>query len=112
MLEVSSRIALWFDLANSPSISFEDKELIASRLGGRIDKSGILHITSQTTRSQLSNRELAMQCFVELMQDMVTLVPMRKKTRVSKGAKARRLEEMKRHSMQKRKRSKRVPIED
>ncbi len=36
--EVSSKIALCFDLANSPSLSLEDKELVASRLGRRIDK--------------------------------------------------------------------------
>ena len=91
--KVSSKITLWFDLANSPSLSFEDKELVASRLGSRIDKDGILHVTSQTTRSQLSNRELATNRFVELLRDALKQVPVRKKTRVSKGAKLRRLEE-------------------
>jgi ribosome-associated protein len=110
--KVSSKITLWFDLANSPSLSVEDKELIAGRLGSRIDKDGILHVTSQTTRSQLSNRELATNRFAELLRDALKQVPIRKKTRVRKGAKLRRLEEKKQHGLLKSRRSEKVPIED
>jgi len=110
--KVSSKITLWFDLANSPSLSLEDKELVASRLGSRIDKDGILHVTSQTTRSQLSNRELATNRFVELPRDALRQFPIRKKTRVSKGAKLRRLEEKKQHGILKTRRPERVPVED
>jgi hypothetical protein len=49
---------------------------------------------------------------VELVKDAVRQVPIRKKTRVSKGAKLRRLEEKRQHSLLKSKRSKRVPVED
>lgn len=110
--KVSSRITLWFDLANSPSLSLEDKELIASRLGSRIGKDGVLHVTSQATRSQLSNRELATNRFVELMQSALKQVPIRKKTRVSRGAKLRRLEEKKQHGLLKSRRSQKVSDED
>ena len=109
--KVSSKMTLWFDLANSPSLSAADKELVVSRLGSRIDKEGILHVTSQTTRSQLSNRELATNRFVELLQSALKQLPVRKKTRVSKGAKLRRLEEKKQHSLLKSGRSARVPDE-
>lgn len=110
--KVSSKITLWFDLANSPSLSPADKELIASRLGTRIDKDGVLHVTSQSTRSQLSNKELATNRFVELLQSALKQFPMRKKTRVSKGAKLRRLEEKKQRGSLKQARSKKVPHED
>jgi hypothetical protein len=50
--------------------------------------------------------------FAELLQDALWQVPIRKKTRVSKGAKLRRLEEKKQQSLLKKERSKRVPIED
>jgi len=110
--KVSTKITLWFDLANSPSLSSEGKELILSRLGSRIDKDGILHVVSQSTRSQLSNRELAVERFVELLQAALKKLPIRKKTRVSKGAKERRLEEKKQRAALKSGRSKRVPIED
>jgi ribosome-associated protein len=81
-------------------------------LGSRIGKDGVLRAISQQTRSQEENRELAIECFVELLRDAIKQTPVRKKTRVSKTAKLRLLEEKKRHSMLKDKRSKRVPVED
>jgi ribosome-associated protein len=99
-------------VANSPSLSPEDKELIMGRLANRIGKDGLLRVISQQTRSQAENKELAIERFAELLQDALKQVPIRKKTRVSKGAKLRRLEEKKQRSMLKGKRSKRVPIED
>ena len=110
--KVSSKVILWFDLANSPSLSPEDKELIASRLGSRIGKDGVLRVVSQSTRSQLYNRELAIERFVELLQSALKQLPVRKKTRISKGAKLRRLEEKKQHGIVKKVRSKNIPIED
>ncbi|MGC9967854.1 MAG: aminoacyl-tRNA hydrolase [Syntrophobacteraceae bacterium] len=109
---MSSRITLWFDVVNSPSLSPEDKELIMRRLATRISKDGVLRVISQQTRSQVENKELAIERFAELLSDAVRQVPTRKKTRVSKGAKLRRLEEKKQQSMLKKERSKRVPIED
>ena len=110
--KVSSRITLWFDLANSPSLSPEDKELIAGRLSSRIDKDGILRVIVQSTRSQLSNKELAVERFVELLRAALYRLPVRRKTRVSKGAKERRLEEKKRRAGLKSGRSQRIPDED
>jgi ribosome-associated protein len=110
--KVSSRVTLWFDVVNSASLEQEQKELILSRLANRIGKDGVLRVISQQTRSQVENKELAVERFVELMQDSLRQVPIRKKTRVSKGAKLRRLKEKKQHSIQKQERSKKVPVED
>jgi ribosome-associated protein len=110
--KVSSRVTLWFDVVNSPSLSPEQKELIMSRLESRIGKDGLLRVISQQTRSQVENKELAIERFAELLRDALKQVPIRKKTRVSKGAKLRRLEEKKQQSMLKKERSKRVPVED
>ncbi len=110
--KVSSRVTLWFDVVNSPSLSPEQKELVEGRLKTRVSKDGILRVISQQTRSQVENKELAIVRFVELMRDALKQVPIRKKTRVSKGAKERRLEEKKQRGIQKQERSKRVPIEE
>jgi len=104
--KVSSRITLWFDVVNSPSLSPDKKELVMRRLKTRIGKDGVLRVTSQQTRSQTENRELAIKRFVELLRDAIKQVPIRKKTRVSKAAKLRRLEEKRSHSVVKRGRSK------
>jgi ribosome-associated protein len=73
---------------------------------------GVLRVISQQTRSQVENRELAIARFVELLRDALKQVPMRKKTRISKGAKLRRLEEKKQHGLLKSRRSKIVPVDD
>jgi ribosome-associated protein len=104
-------MTLWFDVVNSPSLEQEQKELIMRRLANRIGKDGLLRVISQQTRSQVENKELAVGRFVELMQDALRRVLIRKKTRVSKGAKLRRLEEKKKHSSIKRERT-RSPLED
>ncbi len=110
--KVSSRVTLWFDVVNSPSLSQDQKDLIIRRLATRIGKDGLLRVISQQTRSQVENRELAIERFAELLRDALRKVPIRKKTRISKGAKLRRLEEKKQRGLLKSRRSARVPVED
>jgi ribosome-associated protein len=109
---VSSQVTLWFDVVNSPALSQEQKELVLRQLENRIGKDGVMRVISQQTRSQTENKELAIERFAELMRDALRQVPIRKKTRVSKGAKTRRREEKKQRSLLKNERSKKVPVED
>jgi len=110
--KTSTRVTLWFDVLNSPCLTPEQKALVMRRLKTRIGKDGVLRVISQQTRSQAANRELAVERFVELMRDAVRQAPVRKKTRVSRAARLHRLEEKKQQSIQKRERSKKVPVED
>ena len=110
--KVSSRVTLWFDVVNSPSLSQEQKELVMRRLKTRIGRDGVLRVISQQTRSQAANRELTVERFVELMREAVRQVPVRKKVRVSRAGKERRLEEKRQRSILKHERFKRVPFED
>ena len=105
-------MTLWFDVVSSPALSPEQKELVLRRLENRIGKDGVMRVISQQTRSQVENKELAVERFVELLRDALRKTQIRKKTRVSKEAKPRRLEEKKQHSTQKQERSKEVPFED
>jgi len=86
--------------------------LVMRRLSNRIGKDGVLRIISQQTRSQAANKELAVERFAELLRDALRQFPIRKKTRVSRAAKERRLEEKRHRSVLKSERSKRAPIED
>ena len=45
------------------------------RLASRIGKDGLLRVISQQTRSQVENKELAVERFVELMGDALRQVP-------------------------------------
>ncbi len=110
--KVSSRITLWFDVVNSPSLSPEQKQRIVSRLASRVSKEGVLRVSSQQSRSQLTNRDIAVERFTELLRTVLKDTPPRKKTRIKWGAKLRRLEEKKQHGILKRGRSKKVPTDD
>jgi ribosome-associated protein len=110
--KTSTRVTLWFDVVNSPSLSTEQKGLILRRLSNRIGKDGVLRVICQQTRSQAENKELAVGRFVELLQEALRRVPIRKKTRVSKAAKLRRLEEKKQHSRLKDRRSEKARVDD
>jgi ribosome-associated protein len=105
-------VTLGFDVVNSPSLSPEQNELVISRLKTRIGKDGALRVMSQQTRSAAENRELAIDRFVELLQDALKQVPVRKKTRVDRPAKLRRLEEKKQRNNFKKRRSEIVSVED
>ncbi|MDR3566837.1 MAG: alternative ribosome rescue aminoacyl-tRNA hydrolase ArfB [Syntrophobacteraceae bacterium] len=110
--KLNSRVTLWFDVVNSPGLSVEQKALLMRRLANRIGKDGVLRVISQQTRSQAANRELAVHRFVELVRDALREIPKRKRTRVSRAARLRRVEEKRRQSTQKQKRSKNIRLDD
>ena len=52
-----SAVELSFDLANSASITPEDRTRALGKLGNYVDSVGTMHVVSQSERSQLRNRE-------------------------------------------------------
>ena len=72
--------------------------MILRSLKTRIGRDGVLRVISQQTRSQAANRQLAVDRFVELMREALRRVPIRRKSRVSRAAEVRRLEEKRRRS--------------
>lgn len=104
--KISSRVTLRFDVANSPSLAPEHKNQIMTRLQTRVNKYGVLRVVAQRHRSQAANREAAIDRFVELLQETLKPVKVRKKTRISRAAKKRRLNGKKRRSRLKQERSK------
>jgi len=110
--KVNTRVTLWFDVDNSPSLSERQKYLIQSRLPTRINKAGILRVVSQKHRSQAANRDEAIERFVSLLHKSLLEVTPRKKTRISKASHKRRLAEKKRRSLIKQSRTKAILRED
>jgi ribosome-associated protein len=96
--KVSTRITLWFDVLKSPSLSEGAKQEILSKLPTRINKSGVLWVNAQQTRSQADNRELALQRFVELIEQALIKPRFRKKTRIPRRVQEERIAEKKRRS--------------
>ena len=77
-----------------------------TRLKTRINKEGVLRVVSQRHRHQAANREVAVERFVELLQDALKPVKTRKKTRISLAAQKRRLKGKKHRSKLKKERAK------
>jgi len=110
--KVSSRITLHFDVLSSPSLSNEQRELIMRKLETRISKDGILQVASQKGRSQLANKNAAVERFVSLLQVALRKEKPRKKSKIPKAEKARRLDEKKQRGSLKKSRSKIIDIDD
>ncbi|UCG14558.1 MAG: aminoacyl-tRNA hydrolase [Deltaproteobacteria bacterium] len=110
--KVSTRVTLRFDVSGSPSLTAEQKALILTRLATRANKDGVVRVVSQRTRSQAANKKAALERFVDLLHQVLTDKPERKRTVISPAAKQRRLNEKKHRSLLKRGRSLKVQRED
>ena len=100
----ATRVELLFDVANSPSLDSTQRRLVRERLAGYIDSDGILHLTSQATRSQWRNRQDVLERFERLLRRALRKRRRRVATRPSRAARERRLEQKKRRSQKKRRR--------
>lgn len=104
--KVNTRITLWFNVDHSESLSEDQKLRIRKHLATRINKNGDLWIVSRQHRTQLANREAAVQRFAELLRGALKLVRPRKKTKPSAAAKKHRLENKRKQSHRKKDRTK------
>jgi ribosome-associated protein len=110
--KVSTRVTLRFDVTNSPTLSAEQKRRILARLPTRINKDGVLWVVSQRSRSQAANKDLAIERFVELLQQALKQTPKRKRTGISAAAQQRRLDEKKQRGRLKQERSRQASLDD
>jgi len=98
--KVETRVTIEVDVDALP-LPDDRKTRIRERLAGRINKAGVLRVTSQAERSQLANRDRALARMEELLSDAIAEQAKRKSTRISRAQKTRRLEEKKRRAQTK-----------
>jgi len=104
----STRVTLWFDVANSESLSAAQKRRVLNGLTTRINKRGILRVVSQKTRSQALNRTAAIERFADLVRTALKPSKRRRPTRMPASVRERRLDEKRRRGRLKRDRSKEI----
>jgi len=90
--KVNSKVELRFSVEKSQLLSDREKLLIQNKLKNRINIEGELIITVQTDRSQLKNREEAVEKFHELLTKALTPRKPRRATRPTKASVEKRLE--------------------
>jgi ribosome-associated protein len=91
----ATRIQLTWDIGASPSLSERRRQILLSRLSGRIDQQGVLRIVVDTHRSQHRNREEAVERLAALLADALRPRKKRRPTRPPARAKEKRLKEKK-----------------
>lgn len=95
--KVETRVTIETDVDTLP-LDDAQKQRIREALGGRINRAGVLRVTSQAERSQIANRDRALARMEELLRDALEERTPRRATRVPKGEKQRRVENKKRRA--------------
>ena len=91
--KVNTRVTLFFDVARSSVLTDEQRSVVCERLAGRTSKDGVLRVVSQRHRTQLANREAAVERFAFLLAEALEEMPERKPVAITASARERRLEE-------------------
>jgi len=94
--KTETQVELLFDVAHSPSLTDQQRQRILSKLKNLIDQEGVLHLTAQSERSQLRNREIVTARFQEVLAAALRVPKKRKRTQPSAASKERRLQGKKR----------------
>jgi len=96
--KTETQVELSFDVAHSPSLTEAQRQRLLSQLKNLIDRDGVLHLTAQSERSQLRNREIVTARFQEVLAAAVREPKKRKHTQPSAVSKERRLQNKKRRA--------------
>ena len=99
--KVNSKITLMFDVARSEILTAEEKDLIVKKLASHLTKEGVLILSAQDNRSQLENKEAAIQKLDKLLVKAFAKRKVRKATKPSKTAVQKRITNKKQHSQKK-----------
>jgi ribosome-associated protein len=88
----NTKVELRFDIEQSPSLGPRQRARLLEKLGPSV------RVTSSERRSQLQNRELALERLREILQQALAIERPRVATRPSKSAKVKRVESKRRRS--------------
>lgn len=96
--KVETSVELRFDIRNSELLSDEEKERLLKKLSTKITKEDELIITAETKRSQVKNKEIAIEKFYSTLEKALKKRKKRKPTKPTKAAKEKRLQKKKKRS--------------
>lgn len=99
--KVNTRVILRFDVMQSAILNYHQKILISNKLKTRINKDGLLIVACEETRSQLRNKEIALELLHQLVTNALKPVLKRKPTKPSRSTKLKRLQNKKIHGEKK-----------
>ena len=104
--KVNSRIELRFSITGSEILDNEQKRLLTEKLSTKLTSDGLLIVTCQEDRSQLRNKEIAIEKFDRLITKALTPVKKRRPTKPTATSIEKRLHQKKENAEKKQLRGK------
>jgi ribosome-associated protein len=96
--KVETAVIASFHIDTSLLLNDDQKKLLKEKLSNRVNADGYLMVKSQTHRTQLSNKEEAVEKINDLIKKALEKKKARIATRASRASKERRIETKKRNS--------------
>lgn len=103
--KLNTRVSVYLNIPESSCFAESQKHILLRSLKGRIDKRGVFSISSQRFRSQMANRNAALNQMVKLIRDALKPRRIRKKTKIPRSAIEKRIRDKKARSVIKQYRS-------
>lgn len=99
--KVETMVEAWWHIDSSAALKPEEKDWVKDKLKNRINKEGYLVVKSSETRSQLENKQIALQKLQELVAKSLIKPKQRKATKPSKSSIQARLDSKRKESLKK-----------
>ena len=99
--KVSTKIELQFDVDASNGLDDEEKTLLIENLNTRLTKNNVLILQCDESRSQLKNKQLVKERFLEIIKEALIVQKERVPTKTPKAVKRKRLKHKKQISQKK-----------
>jgi len=99
--KVSTKVELLFDVDESLVLSERRKTIVKEKLANKISQEGILSLKCDETRSQLANKEIVFERFLNLIKTALTPVKKRRSTKPTRSSVRKRLDNKKKQSQKK-----------
>jgi ribosome-associated protein len=99
--KVSTKVELLFPIETSLLFTDDEKTLLLNKLHSRFNKDGLLQVVCDEERSQLLNKEIALEKLVNILNNALIVPKIRKKVKVPKSVIAVRLNNKKVQSAKK-----------
>src|ERR1700728_1690937 len=96
--KLSTAVQLRFDVRHSPSLPGDVRARLERLAGSRLTRDGVLIIIAQRHRTQLRNRQDALERLLDLIRQAAVAPIRRRPTRPTKASRERRIEGKKRRS--------------
>ena len=108
--KLNTKVTIFLNVRQCPAFSERQKHILNHSLGGRMDKQGVLRVSSQRYRSQSANLQNALKRMADLIQKALKPKRLRKKTNIPRRAKEKRLHNKKARSAVKKLRSEKYDL--